>query len=87
MVCANHSNQNSQSGRKRFGLVDSLSTSNAFEDELPTKRRDLHQSWSNLSCTISFFVLILLYHFSCKIKIGNRIVKDPNEVAEDCMIL
>ena len=34
-----------------------------------------------------FFVLILLYNFSCKIKIGNRIVKDPNEVAEDCMIL
>ena len=34
-----------------------------------------------------FFVLFLLYHFSCKLKIGNRIVKDPDEVAEDCMTL
>ena len=48
---------------------------------------NLHQSWSNLHCTISFFVLFLLYHFSCKLKIGNRIVKDPDEVTEDCMTL
>ena len=34
-----------------------------------------------------FIGLFLLYHFSCKIKIGNRIVKDPDEVAEDCMTL
>ena len=34
-----------------------------------------------------FFVLFLLYHFSCKLKIRNRIVKDPDEVAEDCMTL
>ena len=34
-----------------------------------------------------FFVLFLFYHFSCKLKIGNRIVKDPDEVAEDCMTL
>ena len=34
-----------------------------------------------------FFVLFLLYHLSCKLKIGNRIVKDPDEVAEDCMTL
>ena len=27
-----------------------------------------------------FFILFLLYHFSCKMKIGNRIVKDPDEV-------
>ena len=31
------------------------STSNEDEDELPMKRRDLHQSQSNLHCTISFF--------------------------------
>ena len=48
---------------------------------------NLHQSRSNFHCIISFFVLFLLYHFSCKLKIGNRIVKDPNEVAEDCMTL
>ena len=62
-------------------------TSDEYEDELSMKRRDLHQSRSNLRCTISFFVLFLLYHFSCKLKIGNRIVKDPDEVAEDCMTL
>ena len=27
-----------------------------------------------------FFILFLLYHFSCKMKIGNRIVKDLDEV-------
>ena len=30
-------------------------TSNEYEDELPTKRCNLHQSWSNLHYTISFF--------------------------------
>ena len=34
-----------------------------------------------------FLILFLLYNFSCKMKIGNRIVKDPDEVAEDCMTL
>ena len=34
-----------------------------------------------------FLVLFLLYHFSCKMKIGNRIVKDPDKAAEDCMTL
>ena len=63
------------------------SMSNEDEDELPMKRHDLHQSQSNLHCTISFFVLFLLYHFICKMKIGNRIVKDPDEVAENCMTL
>ena len=62
-------------------------TSNEYEDEVPTKRCDLHQSQSNLHCTFSFFILLLLYHFSCKLKIENRIVKDPDEVAEDCMTL
>ena len=48
---------------------------------------NLYQSQSNLHYTISFFILFLLDHFSCKLKIGNKIVKDPNEVAEDCMTL
>ena len=34
-----------------------------------------------------FFILFLLYDFSCKLEIGNRIAKDPDEVAEDCMTL
>ena len=34
-----------------------------------------------------FFILFLFYHFSCKLKIVNRTVKDPDEVAEDCMTL
>ena len=46
-----------------FVEVYTMITSNEYEDKLPTKRCDLHQSRSNLCCTISFFCSVFTLSF------------------------